>query len=72
MKRILFIFNILIGIVFTSFAQNVTVSGYIENKATGERLIMPRSLKRKAGGEQVVTDMVSFHSPYLVEKIVYL
>ena len=33
---------------------------------------MPRSLKRKAGGEQVVTDMVSFHSPYLVEKIVYL
>ena len=27
MKRILFIFNILIGIVFTSFAQNVTLSG---------------------------------------------
>ena len=72
MKRILFIFNILIGIVFTSFAQNVTVSGYIENKATGERLINATIVETKSGREQVVTDMVSFHSPYLVEKIVYL
>lgn len=49
MKRILFIFNILIGIVFTSFAQNVTVSGYIENKATGERLINATIVETKSG-----------------------
>ena len=47
MKRILFIFNILIGIVFTSFAQNV--SGYIENKATGERLINATIVETKSG-----------------------
>ena len=49
MKRILFIFNILIGIVFTSFAQNVTLSGYIENKATGERLINATIVETKSG-----------------------
>lgn len=71
MKRILFIFSIQIWIVFTSFAQNVTLSGYIENKATGERLVNATIVETKSGREQAVTDMVSFHSLYLVEKTIY-
>ena len=49
MKRILFIFSIQIWIVFTSFAQNVTLSGYIENKATGERLVNATIVETKSG-----------------------
>ena len=49
MKRIFFIFSILNGVVFTSFAQNVTLSGYIENKTTGERLVNATIVETKSG-----------------------
>ena len=48
MKRFLFIFSIQIWVVFTSFAQNVTLSGYIENKATGERLVNATIVETKS------------------------